>query len=204
MNNFNDACTLSCDDWLNKFSDSSDCEFSKSFDKQMNRLIDKMRKDKYHKLTRKSVQTLIIAAIILSFATTAFAIPSSRKYIIKQFKDHFSYSVVEIDDVESVESIIVGYIPDGFKKTYEDESKLGIIYEYKNNENWFSISKDKLDTEINFDNQTIEEIIINGIKYCVYCTESINGIVWNNGLYTYSISGNINKNELIKIAVKVE
>ncbi|MCM1286354.1 MAG: DUF4367 domain-containing protein [Acetobacter sp.] len=204
MNNFNDACTLSCDDWLNDFSDSYDYEFTKSFEKEMNRLIDKMRKDKYHKLTRKSVQTLIIAAIILSFATTAFAIPSSRKYIIKQFKDHFSYSVVEIDDVESVESIIVGYIPEGFKKTYEDESQLGIIYEYKNNKNWFSVSKDKLDTEVNFDSLEKEYIIINDTEYLLFTTDGTNGVIWNNGLYTYSISGNINKNELIKIAVEVE
>ena len=204
MNNFNDACTLSCDDWLNEFSDSYDYEFSKSFEKEMNRLIDKMRKDKYHKLTRKSVQTLIIAAIILSFATTAFAIPSSRKYIIEQFKDHFSYSVDEIGDIESVESIIVGYIPDGFKKTYEDESKLGILYEYKNNNEWFVIDKNRLDTEVNFDNKYLEKTTVNGIEYCVYYTESTIGLIWNNEKYIYSISGSIEKDELFKIALEID
>lgn len=203
MNNFNDACTLSCDDWLNKFSDSSDCEFSKSFDKQMNRLIDKMRKDKYHKLTRKSVQTLIIAAIILSFATTAFAIPSSRKYIIKQFKDHFSYSVVEIDDVESVESIVVGYIPDGFE-LINTSSSFGIVKEYKNHNEWFTINKDEINVETNFDSLERKHKIINGTEYLLFTTDSTNGIIWNNGLYTYTITGNIEKDELINIALEVE
>ncbi len=204
MDKFNDAYELSCDDWVNNFSASYDYEFSKSFDKKMNKLIDKMRSDKYHKLTKKSMQALIIAAIILSLATTVFAIPSSREYALKQFRDHFSYSVAETDDVVYIDSITVGYIPDGFKKSSSNESEVLILYEYENNEKWFTIIKNTINAEINFNSENRIIKNINGIEYILSSNDSTNGVIWNNGLYTYSISGNIDKEELFNIALEVE
>lgn len=205
MNNFNDACTLSCDDWLNNFSESYDCNFSKSFDIEINKLIDKMRNDKYHKFTKKSMQVLIIAAIILSFATTAFAIPSSRKYIIQQFKDHFSYTVSDIDsNINDINEITIGYVPYGFMINYTDSSELETFKEFRNSNNWFSVSKNTINTEINFDSLEREIKVINGLEYLLFTTDSTNGVIWNNGLYTYTVSGNIAKEELLKIALEIE
>lgn len=203
MNHFNDACSLSCDDWLSNFSESYDCDFSKTFDKEMQKLADKMRNDKYHKFTRKTMHALIIAAVVLSFATTVFAVPSSRKYIIEKFKDHFSYTVTETDNIDIVKNITVGYIPDGFKLSYSDSS-FGWVQEYKRNNEWFIINKDTIDIEINFDALDTETKIINGTEYLLFITDNTNGVIWNNGSYTYTISGNIDKEELVKIALKTE
>lgn len=204
MNNFNDACTLSCDDWLNDFSESYECDFSKTFDKEMQRLVDKMRNDKYHKFTRKTMSALIIAAVILSFATTAFAIPSSRKYIIEKFTDHFSYAVIEPDNIDIVEDIIVGYIPEGYEKRNEYIFEKEISQEYQRDDEWFIISKNTIDTEINFDALDTESKTIDGTKYLFFVTDSTNGVIWNDSLYVYSVSGKINKEELIKIAIEIK
>lgn len=203
MNNFNDACTLSCDDWLNNFSESYEYDFSKTFDKEMQRLVDKMRNNRYHKFTRKTMSALIIAAVVLSFATTAFAIPSSRKYIIEKFTDHFSYAVIEPDNIDIVEDIIVGYIPDGFELS-DINSSFGLVQEYRKNNEWFIINKDTIDIEINFDALDKETKNINGTEYLLFITDNTNGVIWNNGSYTYTVSGNIAKEELIKIALKTE
>ncbi len=204
MNNFNDACTLSCDDWLNNFSESYECDFSKTFEKEMQRLVDKMRNDKYHKFTRKTMSALIIAAVILSFATTAFAIPSSRKYIIEKFTDHFSYAVIEPDNIDIVEDIIVGYIPEGYEKRNEYIFEKEISQEYQRDDEWFIISKNTIDTEINFDALDTESKTIDGTKYLFFVTDSTNGVIWNDSLYVYSVSGKINKEELIKIAIEIK
>ena len=82
MTNFEKACLMSCEKWVSSFSVKDDFVFSKSFDKRMDILTDKMRNNKYHRMSRKTMRVLIVAAIILSFATTAFAIPSTRKYLI--------------------------------------------------------------------------------------------------------------------------
>lgn len=204
MNNFNDACTLSCDDWLNNFSESYECDFSKTFEKEMQRLVDKMRNDKYHKFTRKTMSALIIAAVVLSFATTAFAIPSSRKYIIEKFTDHFSYAVIEPDNIDTVEDIIVGYIPEGYEKRNEYIFEKEISQEYQRDDEWFIISKNTIDTEINFDALDTESKTIDGTKYLFFVTDSTNGVIWNDSLYVYSVSGKINKEELIKIAIEIK
>lgn len=204
MNNFNDACTLSCDDWLNNFSESYECDFSKTFEKEMQRLVDKMRNDKYHKFTRKTMSALIIAAVVLSFATTAFAIPSSRKYIIEKFTDHFSYAVIEPDNIDIVEDIIVGYIPEGYEKRNEYIFEKEISQEYQRDDEWFIISKNTIDTEINFDALDTESKTIDGTKYLFFVTDSTNGVIWNDSLYVYSVSGKINKEELIKIAIEIK
>lgn len=202
MNNFEEACFISCEKWVNSFSDKDDFAFSKSFDKRMDILIDKMRNNRYHKMSRKTVRALIVAAIILSFATTAFAIPSTRKYIIEQFQDHFSYLVTDVDEIDITEDISIGYVPDGFIKTDEDHSDVGIYCEYTNNSEWFSVLKHPIDIAINYDNNSQEIQKINNIDYVIASMNDTQVIVWNNGQYTYRIIGNIDKLTLITIAEK--
>lgn len=202
MNNFEEACFISCEKWVNSFSDKDDFAFSKSFDKRMDILTDKMRNNRYHKMSRKTVRALIVAAIILSFATTALAIPNTRKYIIKQFQDHFSYLVTDISEIDTTEDVSIGYVPDGFIKTDEDHSDVGIYCEYTNNSEWFSVLKHPIDIAINYDNNNQEIQKINNIDYVIASMNDTQVIVWNNGQYTYRIMGNIDKSTLITIAEK--
>lgn len=200
MNNFEEACFISCEKWVNSFSDKDDFAFSKSFDKRMDILTDKMRNNRYHKMSRKTVRALIVAAIILSFATTALAIPSTRKYIIKQFKDHFLYTVTEIDEVNKIESISVQYTPEGFIKTDEEVSDIGIYNEYCKDELRFVIYKNPIDVSVNYDNNSYEVTEINNVEYVISELNNTIVIIWNNGLYTYRVSGNIDKELLLRIA----
>ncbi len=204
MNKFEEACILSCESWVNTFPDDIEYDFSPAFEKEMNILIDKMRNDKYHKFTRKTMTSLIIAAVVLSFATTAFAIPSSREYIIKQFENYFSYNVTDIDEIEKVENIFVGYLPNNFIRTDEDISETGIYYEYCNKDLWFTISKNPINTTVNYDNSKQEISKINNVEYIITYMDNTTGIIWNNGLYTYRIIGNIKKDTLLKIAENIE
>lgn len=200
MNNFEEACFISCEKWVNSFSDKDDFAFSKSFDKRMDILTDKMRNNRYHKMSRKTVRALIVAAIILSFATTALAIPNTRKYIIEQFQDHFSYLVTDVDEIEITKDISIGYVPDGFIKTDEDYSDVGIYCEYMNNSEWFSVLKHPIDVAINYDNNSQEIQKINNVEYVISELNNTIIIIWNNGLYTYRVSGNIDKEFLLRIA----
>lgn len=200
MNNFEDACLMSCEKWVSSFSDEDDFVFSKSFEKKMELLTDKMRNDKYHKMSRKTMRVLIVAAIILSFATTAFAIPSTRKYLITQFKDHFLYTVTDIAEINKTDNIAVEYIPDGFIKTDEEISDIGIYNEYCKDELRFVIYKNPIDVSVNYDNNSYEVTEINNVEYVISELNNTIVIIWNNGLYTYRVSGNIDKELLLRIA----
>lgn len=204
-NNLCEACLAAEELWFGSMElIEGEHQFSKPFEKKMNRLLDKMRNDKYHRLTRRAVRAIIIAAILLALATTAIASPRTREYIVERFSDHSAYAVEE-GYVGEIDDLSVGYIPDGYEQTYNviDEEHSVITYEYQNNEMHFVVNKtDEIgamtyDTE--FDNS--ETTVIDGIEYIYYSDkDDSNGLVWNYSDYSYFISGNIDKDTMIKIA----
>lgn len=204
MDNLEKACCISCEKWSNSFSEYSDFAFGRSFEKRMDKLIDKMRDDKYHRLTRNAVRVIIIAAILLSLTVSAFAFPSTRKYIIKRFQNYFSYSVTENAKAENIEDISVEYIPKDFVLTDENNDELRAYRKYEKDNLWFSVFKMPIDAEINFNNANQETVEHNNIEYVIYSGDKSSGVIWNNGAYVYKIDGNISKDELLKTAYEVK
>lgn len=208
MNNFEEACMLSNEDWINSLpTEIEPYKFSKYHNKQMDKLFNKMRNNKYHKFTKNTTKAIIAAALISSMTITAFAIPQSREFIIKKLFNHSVYVIKDTSDAEFVSSITVGYIPDNFtlKEKYESDDVYSC--EYWNGDNFVVIFKYTLDNKINFNTEKYKytEIEINNISYILYDLESDScGVIWNNGGYIYTIKGNISSEELIKIASKIE
>ena len=143
---------------------------------------------------------LIIAAIILSVTVTAFAFPNTRKYIIRKFQNHFSYSVVKKDNIIKVDNLTTEYIPAGFCVTEERNLKVGSYRKYEKDDLWFSVFKNPIDAEINYDETNQEIIMNNNMEYIVYSTKSTIGVIWNDGIYTYKVTGNISKDNMMDIA----
>lgn len=200
MNKFEEICFKSCEDWVSSFSEDDDFEFSNAFENSIECIAGEMEKNKTYKLPRKIIKILIIAAIILSFVTTAFAIPNTRNYIIKQFKDHFSYIVADICEINKTDDISIEYLPESFKKTKQEISDIGILNEFYNGNMWFTIFKNTIDTVVNYDNSQQETVRIDNIEYIVVHMENADSIIWNNGIYNYHLTGNINEEILLKIA----
>lgn len=203
MTNFEKACLLSCEEWVNTLSTIDDFQFSKSYERKMKKLFNKMRNDKYHRFTTNTVKVLVAAAIIMSIATTAFAIPTTREYIFNHFKNYAVYTVADVDKAEQIEPISVGYLPDGFVKNQEDVAKDRITTIYESEDSWITIVKWKIDSSIYQDNENnnYEVVQIKGIDYICSTNEEGNiEIIWNNGEYIYSVYSNLNMNELLTIA----
>ncbi len=203
MTNFEKACLLSCEEWVNTLSTIDDFQFSKSYERKMKKLFNKMRNDKYHRFTTNTVKVLVAAAIIMSIATTAFAIPTTREYIFNHFKNYAVYTVADVDQAEQIEPISVGYLPDGFVKNQEDVAKDRITTIYESEDSWITIVKWKIDSSIYQDNENnnYEVVQIKGIDYICSTNEEGNiEIIWNNGEYIYSVYSNLNMNELLTIA----
>lgn len=205
MNHFEAACLQSCEEWTAKFKDDAEYAFSEKFEKKMRRLLDKMRNDKYHRFTRNTIKALLVAAIILSLAVTALAIPASREYIITKSRDHFSYKVNDVSGIKKVENIEINYVPEHFVKIGELISDAGGSCEYRNEEYWFVVDKTVIDTAVNFDISEQSVKTVNGIDYTLFSTDNnCGGIIWNNGIYIYSVEGNIGEAELLKIALETK
>lgn len=203
MTNFEKACLLSCEEWVNTLSTIDDFQFSKSYERKMKKLFNKMRNDKYHRFTTNTVKVLVAAAIIMSIATTAFAIPTTREYIFNHFKNYAVYTVADVDKAEKVDSISIGYLPEGFNKVHEDITNDRITIGYEREDDWIKVEKVKIDFSVYKDNEynNYETVQINGVDYiCSVNDDGNTEVIWNNGEYVYSIYSSLNMNNLLTIA----
>ncbi|MBE6741882.1 MAG: DUF4367 domain-containing protein [Ruminococcaceae bacterium] len=209
MTNFEAAVELSLNNWVKSLPTEFDLpEPTEEYKKNIAKLFDKMRGDRYHKLTRSAVRAILIAAILLALATAVLAATVGREFIIEKLSDHSIYRVLDTSDIEHVDDIEIGYIPDGFECDTTEETSYSILYVYKKNDNWISIYKAKIDADIDFDTEykNKEQVTITGIEGVYYQDDNLSysGIVWNDGYYIYKVEGNILKEKLIKIAGSIK
>lgn len=208
MTNFEAAVELSLNNWVASLPTEFDLpEPTQEYKKNIAKLIDKMRGDRYHRFTRNTARAILIAAIIMAIATVTLAATVGREFIVKKFSNYSTYSVVDNSDVESVDEINIGYIPKGFVLDTKDITEYTQSYVYKHNEDWISIYKTRISDDITFDTEydNSESLTINGVEGVYYQNPNSksSGVVWNNGDYIFSVQGNISKEELIKIAEKI-
>lgn len=207
MSNFTKACALSQEAWLDSLpTEFDDYTYSKKYNKEINTLINKMRNDKYHRFTKRTTRLLIVAAVIVSLAVTVIALPNSRSFIVKKFS---GYGVMYNNtyDLNSIENMSVGYIPDGFEYTGNGTDRDTNIKTYLNGRQYINIGKYGLSYSINYDSEYIKAYNIkrNNIVYRV-SKNSGNEIMvaWKYRGFTYLINGNISEEEALKIAYTVK
>lgn len=207
MSNFTKACALSQEAWLDSLpTEFDDYTYSKKYNKEINNLINKMRNDKYHRFTKRTTRLLIVAAVIVSLAVTVIALPDSRSFIVKKFS---GYGVMYNNtyDLNSIENMSVGYVPDGFEYTGNSSDRDTNIKTYLNGRQYINIGKYGLSYSINYDSEYIKAYNIkrNNIVYRV-SKNSGNEIMvtWKYRGFTYLINGNISEEEALKIAYTVK
>lgn len=209
MDKFTEACRLANRQWVDSLpADAPPHEFSPAFQEAMRPLLQPEITpvpQKRRRLTKKTIKILVAAAVLLALAiaTTVIARTGAQKAEIKQLSDHAEYEIVNPGEAEDVKDMTVGYVPDGFEKTKD----YGYIYIYENGDQSFSVEKYQLNSTVYFDTETYESkpIEINGAdgEY-IQSLNEMKGIVFNDSEYIFMISGNISKEELVKIAQNVK
>ncbi len=204
MSVFEDALWLSGEQWIESFpADLPKHKFSRKHNRVINGILHGNQEKTKVKLSKGTIKVLLIAAILLALATTVFAVPAGREYIVEKFFNHSTYEVRGIDKINRIESFEINYIPDGFVITDEDKSKYFYRITYAKEQFHLFIDKHAINTRINFDTEEydFQNITINGFDAILYFSEnSKKGIIFNDGEYIFMRNGNIEKDELIKIA----
>lgn len=187
--------------------------FSESFEKKMEELM----KVQSHKHKRSYIIRYVAAtaAVVLFISGIMFVghedlRASDFSVSIREWMENFF--VIENDtnrdkdenvDVLFEESQI-GYLPEGFEKTYEDVMFSKVCYKFENKEGEYfllEVYRDKASSGI--DNQEIkQEVHLNsaGLEYRYIDKEEINGIVWNDRENVfYNLAGTVDVEEIINI-----
>lgn len=204
MSKFEDALQMSFDAYVDSLPEPDEVpkhKFSKKHTDAINAIIYPRPDVKVKKTPRKIIRFIIIAAILLSLAVTAVATNVSRSYVIEKSPNRVVYRVENTKNMPRRTPLKVGYVPKGFDKSgqYKKEE-----YVYSKLDKHFVVDKYTLDEDVGILGDYNEEIEINGAKAVFYKTPNNNGIIFNNGKYIFEVMGNIDKDELVKIAQSVE
>lgn len=209
MSKLAEACALSFEEWISTFPETMPkAECSPQHENWKKKLFNKMRNDRYHVLTTKSIKIMLVAAILCALLMSAFVFPSSRESIVDSFYDFSIFKMTKDNSNYVNNEIKVGYMPEGFK--LESSSYVGknLLNRYEdNNGNYFTVLKSSSSMKIEYNSEDTEstEILLNGIKY-IYCeTESgVINIIWTRCDYVYRVNGKLTFNVLLEIAQSVE
>lgn len=191
-------------------ADSCDeIEFSDGHIRKMEKLFAKeRRRENIKKLSHISkIAACVVCAVILASGAAVFSVEAWRSNFINFWFDpdglntdiKFGYGkgTSYTDDY-----VVLKYLPMGFEKTEEDTTRFShtLIFERGDEFLFFDVNDINVDTNIDTEGGTIERIAINGYE-AIYATgRTGNHVIWCDEINALSISGNLPRNELIKIA----
>ncbi|MBR5246652.1 MAG: DUF4367 domain-containing protein [Clostridia bacterium] len=209
MSKLAEACALSFEEWISTFPETMPkAECSPQHEKWKKKLFDKMRNDRYHRFTSKTIKLMLIAAILCALLMSAFVFPSSRESIVNSFDDFSIFKITKDNNNYVNNEIIVGYLPENFELESSCFVGKNLLNRYENDKgDYFTIvkSSSSINIEYNSENTETTEIVVNGTKY-VYCKgdAKVYNLIWIKYDYVYRIEARFNLDELLKIAQSVE
>ena len=156
-----------------------------------------------------------IAACILICLSVGFAalmaIPTVRASVwdsVVNFYEKyikFDFNVTSVEE-ETIGDYTLGYVPDGFVRTDAYETDAKNKYRYENEEKFFCIIYYAKNREINYDDENgkIHIVHVNGEDgYMVEYLDGTYALIWNHNDVVFSVDGNIDSKEIIKIAENI-
>ncbi len=188
-------------------------KYSRSFKKSIRDLNIKIEK-KFARIAKRVAVIFLVVGIsfTLFLATNVQAREKFFDWIVEKYEKYsiFTPETINEDYIDKVgiDELKINYIPDGFELDKVQKGKVSMIYKYKSIErNTFHISfsdlslgkgRKYLDTE----NAEIESIFIKDSE-AFYWEHDIKYLLWQQNGVECFISGNIEKDELIKIAENI-
>ncbi|SHF22091.1 protein of unknown function [Tissierella praeacuta DSM 18095] len=189
--------------------------FSKRFQKKMNKLIRQERRSPFIKIFvnySRKVAIIFLIFISIAFATT-MSVEAYRvrffEVVIEVWEEFTSIIFKEKQNIDDGKLIPVNstYIPDSFKIIeHEINSYEQFIY-WQNDEGieiMFEQAKITANSIItDTEGIDIEELLIGEQKIIYFTNKNVNQIYWNDSNYIYAIISEYDKNELLKMVESI-
>ena len=192
----------------------SQVEFSQEHTKKMKALFSRERRKQ--KLLKAMVYTKRAACFLLIFA----AIMTVAVFSVEAWRIKFMNFVFDADAPDTKISftdkkqgeiydgmVDLKYIPEGFSIKENSISRRRIFLHFTKSKKYFHFSLKELDTSsaVDTENANVESIKVNKSEgvFVSKSAPTLNIIIWHDGVYSYSIAGNISKTEILKIAENI-
>lgn len=198
--------------------DPSECthQFSHRFERKMQRLIRRVEHPVLYHTLRSAA--CIVLVMMVSFGSILTVSVEARAAVFGWIKQQYdNYYVYFFDGKANVEKNVrysPGWMPEGCVFVTSYETAGGEVYIYTDAADTliqFSYTYDPSKENLYVDgvDYHMEQVTVNNCKGEVYLSDDVNetnGIIWNDetNMVLFSISGNFEKETLIKIAEAIE
>lgn len=192
--------------------------FSSNFEMKIKKLNGMQKKPYYfmiNTVTKRVASIVVILFVVLT--TTVFSVKALREPVINfliEIYDKFSVIVFDKSTINLTSSkvsfITYGpiYIPEDFSLNSEEHLNLSYYREYIGPDGkTITYEQSSLaNTQVNIDteNTSTQEIVINQYTGIFFENKGFGNIIWSDGTYSFTISGNVEKFELTKIAESIQ
>lgn len=187
--------------------------FTENFEKKMQKLIKAQKKPHYNMTNSVGKRFACILVAIIALFTMVMSVSAIREPFIKFIVETFDkYSAIYFAEkptqaTHSFERIIPEYIPAGFEITIDNNYDIYSFIEYKNETgNIFTLQQRYCDENhmlIDTENTQLQKILINNEEAIYYEKSDTKYLVFTRGEYGFILIGNLEKEEIIKIAKSV-
>ena len=198
----------------NELKDVGDeVEFSKEHQAKMRKFFAKRRRSKA--LKKFSKYALRAACIVVTMGIISgvaiFSVEAWRvrflNFVFEVGEKNTDYSFKENSgDNYSDDDVIMDYLPTGFIITEKSSSRFRYFAQFVNGDLYFQViitgpnGSSSIDTE----NGVFESVVINNYDGVYVSTPDLNSLIWHDNEKVYCITGNISREELIKIGEKIK
>ena len=148
---------------------------------------------------------LIAAALIILLSVIALSTTKGREFFMQFFNESAVFSLYA-EKSEKIQTLEIGYIPENFELDNAYDDRILCFYHYSSEGQEIEIQKQLVEITVDFNKRSssYERINRDGIIYHILLKEGkICNVFWNQNNYYYQVSGNINKEEALKIAYGV-
>lgn len=204
---------------LEEQTKNTEISFSEKFEKQMKKLIHRREKPYYVLINTavKRVAVIILAAVITTVSATigiAAVYQPFADFIMEIFDDHTLFRPNHNNQTSSVDPLAewkvytLSYIPEGFEveNEYEDWSEVYVKYSNSSGE-FFAVKQlwydDSTRIDIDTEGTVVEDISILGVNGIYYENKGEKIICFTYNSVFVILNGNIDKNELVNIAISL-
>lgn len=157
----------------------------------------------------------IILALIVAAGIVVFSVEPWRAAVLnslfhtKQVNEINSSSVESADEgsgVYSDEYVTLNYVPEGFKLAENNSDRRSLYLNFTNGEQYFQVTVNESDAKSSVDTEagSRETVMVNGYEATYTTNHNIDSVTWHVNEYVYRVLGNIEKEELLKIAENLE
>ena len=186
--------------------------FSPEHERNMQKLFRKER-HKYnlrraYSVAGKVACLLLVAAIALS--VTIYNVDALRTKFFNYFfvKEAPNTKITFTETKQNSYSnnmVSIGYIPEGFEVTKDKSGIDNVFLKFKNEEKFFQIkrNKDSLRMAINTEKGILENTKVNSFEGVYIVNNNAKVLLWHDGIYTFRLAGNLEKEEILKIAKSI-